>query len=81
MEGTPCKGQGASCECFPAALLLSLLAFACKVVLLFPRGLMEAMFLEALQEDIATLAHLRVMCTRHVGLGFPPHPCPAAANT
>lgn len=53
MEGTPCEGQGTSCGGFPAALVLSLAAFACKLVLLLHQGLMEATFLEALQEDRA----------------------------
>lgn len=81
MEGTPRKGEGASCKGFPAALRLCLWAFACKVVLLFPRGLMEAMFLKPWQEDRATLAYWRVLCTRWVGLELPLHPLPAAANT
>lgn len=74
MEGTPCKGWGASCECFPAALLLSLLAFACKDVLLPPQALMETTSLKTSQEDRASLAHLVVMFTRWVGTGFPSHP-------
>lgn len=59
----------------PAASVSQLLspgAFPCELVLQFPQGLTEETSLEALQEDGAALTHLRVMCTRWVGFGFPP---------